>query len=208
MRSDTVILLDCSTSMNDKDYPPSRLGAAKKSINTFIDERSKASPIDRLAIISFSGLPQIRQTLIEIGGNTQKLKGKVRNISAGGATNITAGLKMAQLLLLPPPPLIQKIQKIIGFENRAKITRKSRKKILLLSDGDHNFDCSSPENMASKLKSNHSIQIQVIGIGDRNSPDFNEARLKKIASRGKYTFIGDSTKLIQKFKQLALKPSL
>jgi len=43
----------------------------------------------------------------------------------------------------------------------------------------------------------------VIGIGKRKATGFDEPRLKKIASPGRYWFIGDKEALVRKFEKLA-----
>jgi len=176
-----VLVLDASPSMEDSDWPPSRIAAAKDAAHAYIGQVARDDPQARVAIVAYS---KQAKTMLGLTLVTQKrsLNDAIDRISTSSATNITAGLEAATHLL-----------------------RKSEgsNQILLLTDGDHNWG-PSPLDLVDKL---HRIAtVECVGIGARG--DVNEELLMSLASpfpdgSRRYRWIGDKARLVEHFRQVA-----
>lgn len=198
-----VIAIDASYSMEQDDWKPTRLDAAKEATAALIERKRCIAPEDEIAILSYAGNAKILCRAVTVQSETPRLFQALGNIELGGSTNITAGLEASQRSL--------KLSKRRTFVERllydsAEETEDRCSRILLLTDGGHN-EGRSPRSLASKLK-NAGVCIDCIGIG--GSPaDVDEELLKQIASlqpdgvTPRYAFIGDKSDLIAKFEQLA-----
>lgn len=176
-----AIVLDKSGSMDNSDFHPSRIAAAKNAIEVFAARRAQLSPKDRLAIIGFDDYARVYLPWSLAG---QDLSKALRRIVADGGTDLEAGLNQAYQMIL------------------WKMSSALMPRILLLSDG-HGDD---PIKRAKQIK-DHGILIQVIGIGGQPS-DVDEAVLKAIATTDAsgfthYWFINDSQSLIDQYEQLS-----
>lgn len=210
---DTLTLIDVSISMINPDYQPTRREAAIQALLSFLNTTHTNHPHDRVGIVQFSKEAHTASKLVPITNHCSRLKKIVKQTILRDSTNITAGLRRAEQVLNPTFDLkksVNTLSRLLFPENEThpyeeqtpSIVRKQR--VILLSDGDHNQGAPYPEDLAQTIKQK-GITIEVIGIGDRSSKDFNEERLKKIASPGKYSFIGDPKELTTKFKSMALR---
>ncbi len=198
-----VIAIDVSYSMDEDDWKPTRLAAAKEATAALIERKRCVAPEDEIAIVSYAGSAKILCRAVTAQSDTPRLFQALGNIELDGYTNITAGLHASQRAL--------KLSKRRTFVERllwdpAGVTTGRCDRIVLLTDGGHN-EGRSPRSLASKLK-NAGVCIDCIGIG--GSPaDVDEDLLKEIATlqpdgvTPRYAFIGDKSDLIAKFEQLA-----
>jgi Mg-chelatase subunit ChlD len=199
-----VVCLDVSPSMEDTDWPPSRLRAAKKATEALIERKRLIAPNDEVGVIIYSKEAEVLAAPREVGQHAAELVKAVRRAKTGSATNITSALEKAKPLL--PRPIPQK-----GFWGRLLSPAEPPPtprvlRVILLTDGEHNSG-PSPTYIAQRLK-DVGVCIDCVGIGGDPSA-VDEKLLKKIASTHKdgvtprYTFIGDQGALIEKFEQLA-----
>ena len=178
----SILVIDASISMEQKDWPPSRLVAAQNAGITFVERLASEDPDARIAIVAYG------EEAASLGGLTVarkcgKLARRINSISVMGSTNITAGLEMAFNLLQSSQCLGQ---------------------VVLLTDGCNNTG-PEPHGISEKLKGK--AIIECVGIG--GSPeDVDEELLRNIASphpdgSKRYRWIGDKEKLVQHFHNLA-----
>ncbi|RKY04114.1 MAG: hypothetical protein DRP56_10485, partial [Planctomycetota bacterium] len=144
----------------------------------------------------------------------RSLKNALDNASGGWGTNFTAALQQAEQCLfngsqVPSGGFLSKMLIDIfcetGQSGHERTDANSLKRIILLTDGDHNQG-GNPLRIANRLK-NAGVVIDCIGIGG-SSGDVNETLLKQIASQNpdgsaRYWFIGDQEKLIKTYETLA-----
>lgn len=177
-----VILIDASGSMGAKDWKPSRLKAAIKAAEAFVNRLASENPDARIAIAAYGDGAHIKQDFIPAVHSTDIIN-SLNNIRLMGGTNIPDALRVASKLLMNAP---------------------GNNQVILLTDGWSNTG-GSPKHTADKLKM-HAI-IETVGIG--GSPScVDEALLKHIASpypdgTKRYRWIGDAQGLVQHFHNLA-----
>jgi Mg-chelatase subunit ChlD len=185
--NDTVCVQDVSGSMKGTDCNPSRLEASKKAAETYIRQRAKLSPQDRIALVAFNELAHVALPLTDVC-RTDTIITSVRSLKAGGGTDINEGLKAAGQILLEDPS--QGVQ-----HNRFQ-------RILLLTDGHGGH----PVGTARKLKG-RGVLIEVIGFaGDASA--VNERLLRKVATTDSngfthYRFCRDTESLVAHYEDLA-----
>lgn len=178
----SILLIDASGSMEEQDYPPSRLGAAKKAAQNFVERLAQEDPIANIAVVSYSDQSQMEVELTA-ASNQKYICQKINQIHTQSFTNITSALVMSL--------------NILG-QNHAN------NQVVLLSDGYHN-EGNNPLQAAKELKK--CAIIECIGIG--GSPKEVDADLlRNIASAypngsKRYHWIGDTQKLVQHFHHLA-----
>jgi len=182
-----ILTLDVSLSMDERDYPPSRLLGAKDSAIRFVERRAREEPLAAVGIVQFSCRARVvlEPTLLNTG--TAALMRGIQGLSSMGATNIGAGLTTAHRSIA---------ERGLGGSNR----------IVLLTDGRSNVG-KDPVRVAEEIRQ-AGIQIDIIGIG--GSPtEVDEASLRKMASvvngEQRYWFINSVGELIQKFETLAIR---
>lgn len=213
-----ISLLDLSPSMDDNDWPPSRKAAAVKANFELIEAKAKHYPQDKVGLIGFSGNAKVLHSPVSLGGGTEALRNALNNIGDGSGTNFTAALELAEKCLFSVQTeardnlILRMFAKLLYETDKQSDTYFSPKhncadivkRIILLSDGEHNQG-GSPVKVASRLK-NAGVIIDCIGIASPTNID--EKLLKKIASRNpdgsvRYYFIGDQQKLLKKYQSLA-----
>ena len=91
--SDVVLVIDKSGSMQG-----TKLANTKIAANAFVDDLLKDDNNTRIAIVTFN---DTAYTNITFTNDKTKLKSEISNISALGGTNIQAGIKRGNELLLP-----------------------------------------------------------------------------------------------------------
>ncbi len=173
---DMVIVLDRSGSMQGN-----KIRDARQAVLNLL---SNLSDQDRFALVSYSNGVQRHSDLIKVtGSNREHLTSTVRQISAGGGTNLGAGLHEGINVLLQA-----------GRNGNAG-------KVILISDGLANegiTDISSLGNMAS-VAVEKAFGISTVGVGS----DFNEQLMTAVADRGagSYYYLENPNAFAQVFQK-------
>jgi len=182
-----MLVIDVSLSMDLTDYPPSRLDGAKQAATRFLVKRFEVSPAALVGIATFCSRAKLVSDPVPISQNLVQLQGRLQGLSTGSATNLSAGLSMAQTEIL-------------------KARSTETKRIVLLTDGDSNTG-PNPVITSDAIKK-AGIQLDIIGIGGSPS-EVNEKDLKRMASvvngELRYWFIKSVGELVQRFETLALR---
>jgi Mg-chelatase subunit ChlD len=186
-KSHTVLLIDVSASMEEGDYPPTRLGAAIEASNALLDVKASTYPEDRVGIVTFSDVITIVHPLVRVASDAPSLRTAIGQIRAGGNTAMTDGLTMS-----------------VGLLSGGRGSQTCLQQIILLTDGEHNTG-PDPVTYAQDAKIT-GFTIDVIGIGTPSGLD--HTCLRSIASvqpdgSPSYCFIGDSEHLSKKLRELA-----
>jgi Mg-chelatase subunit ChlD len=114
-----MLVIDVSLSMDFTDYPPTRLDGAKQAAARFLQKRFDVSADALVGIATFCRKGQLVSTPLPIRTNLVRLQECVQSLSTGSATNVSAGLSIAQAEIL-------------------KARSTETKRIILLTDGDSN----------------------------------------------------------------------
>ncbi len=214
-RPETVMsLIDLSPSMEEEDWKPNRLAGAIKANTRLMEIKAARHPHDRMGLIGFWEKATVLHSPVSPVTHFNNLRNALKNADGGYGTNFTAALELAEKHLpnssgIPSGGLLSKMLADIfcetdGFAN-GRSDSGHLKRIILLTDGDHNQG-GNPVNTANRLKK-AGVIIDCIGIG--GSPrDVNETLLKQIASQNpdgspRYWFIGDQEKLVKTYESLA-----
>jgi hypothetical protein len=214
-----LLLLDLSPSMDDDDWPPSRKAAAIKANLELIETKAKRYPQDKVGLIGFSEKAELLYAPRSLTDGLADLRSVLKNPTGDSGTNFTAALELAETCLFrqQAPSRNTFVSRMItellyGVHEpnemrtpQNKGTAGTLKRIILLSDGEHN-GAGSPVPIASRLK-NAGVVIDCIGIGG-SAASVDEKLLRQIASRNpdgsiRYCFIGDQQKLLKKYQNLA-----
>ncbi len=181
---DAVLVIDASPSMEDTDWPPSRLAAAQEAARSYVERLVSEEPDASVGIVAYDGGARKVCKLIPVR-ELRKLFRAIGMISAddGSGTNITAGLRVALKML----------------DGRGKAAQT-----IILTDGEHNTGVG-PTAVAARLRK--IATLECVGIGGHPT-DVNEALLKELASAypdgsKRYRWIGDKERLVQHFRKLA-----
>lgn len=207
-----MTLIDVSPSMEEKDLKPSRLAGAIKANEELLKAKAKKHPKDEVGIIGFGGEARLLHAPVCLEKGLRSLQRALKNPGKSSGTNFTAALTLAERCLFGATPkqegsLFSRMLSEIFCEptpNKPQI-KKGRKRIAMLTDGEHNQG-GSPLKIAARLKK-AGVIIDCIGIG--GSPDaVDEKLLKQIASVNpdgsiRYCFIGDQEQLLQEYQTLA-----
>jgi Ca-activated chloride channel family protein len=154
---DMVIVLDRSGSMQGR-----KIEDARQAVLTLL---SSLSAKDRLALITYSDRVQHVSTLNNITVNHRdQLETLIHHITAGGGTNLGAGLQAGINLLVSAP------------ENG------NARKVILISDGLANkgITDSARLGMMAGVAVKKEFAVSTVGVGN----DFNEQLMTAIADRG------------------------
>ncbi len=206
----TVVLIDCSPSMEETDWKPSRLVAAQEATRVLIEEKCRQCPDDYVGIVSFGGWAKTEHILVPVRANATSLIDWLQRIGTIPATNIDAGLREAASLLrnftgrTKTGGLRGLVENLLCNPSVATqpVTR-DLKHIICLSDGSPTD--GNAESCASAIKKD-GVLIDCIGIASRDNVD--EKVLKAVASidkqgRPRYRFIGDEGSLVKEFRNMA-----
>lgn len=178
-----VIVIDVSGSMNNRDWPPSRLEAAKVAAIAYIERLAQQSPDATVAVVTFGSTARVICKPISVRSNS-RIVDAIDRIRCGSATNLTWGLKVVCGLL-------------------AGMTAASGQ-VILLTDG-HSTSLNRPDGFAEQIR--QAATFETVGIG--GSPKcVDEGLLKRISSKHpdgspRYRWIGDREQLVEHFEQLA-----
>lgn len=194
---DLVLCFDISGSMTAKDFPPTRLEAAKEVAKNFVEGR----PGDRIGIVIFSNQSF---TLCPITTDHQTVLNQINNIQSGylldDGTAIGSGLATSV--------------------DRLRNSSAKTKVVILLTDGV-DFGGIVPPDIAKDMAKLYGIKVYAIGIGSQkevdelvNTPygavnqkkklEFNEQLLKTIANetKGRYFHAADKEALSEIYKSI------
>ncbi len=174
--ADLVIVLDRSGSMNGK-----KLDDAQDAVLSLMAQLSEK---DRFALVSYSNSVQAHSSLSPMTvENRERFSRIVRHLSAGGGTNLGAGLKKGIDLLLG-----RSIQANSG-------------KVILISDGIANQGITDPAALGhmAAMATETAFSISTIGVG----ADFNELLMTSIANHGSgnYHYLEDPAALALIFQK-------
>ena len=154
---DMVIVLDRSGSMDGKKISDAKTAA--------LNLLSNLTSADRFGLVTYSDGVQRRSNLIKVTpANRKRLESIIRSISAGGATNLGAGLQ-------------EGIDLLLSARKMGNVRR-----VILISDGLANrgiTDAVSLGNMAT-ISMENEFAVSTVGVGS----DFNEHLMTYIADRG------------------------
>ena len=198
-----IICIDVSPSMEERDWPPSRLDAAKEAAAALIERKQTIAPEDEIGVVAYNAYASTVQGPVRVGDKKKQLLRALQRVDTASGTSISAALREAKKQLLPSRVhgLVQWIVKGSAIEEEPVTCR-----IVILTDGHHNTG-PDPRPIAASLKRD-GVTIDCVGIGGRPS-DVQEDLLRGVASkdtvtgRPRYAFIGDKDALITKFEQLA-----
>jgi hypothetical protein len=212
-KTETLItLIDVSPSMKEKDWKPTRLAGAIQANEKLLKAKIKNHPKDFVGIIEFGGEAKLLHAPVCLEKGLRSLQRALKNPWTSSGTNFTAALALAERCLFGATPkqegsLFSRMLSEIFCEptpNKPQI-KKGHKRIIMLTDGEHNQG-GSPLKIAAKLKK-AGVIIDCIGIGGRPEK-IDEILLKQIASENpdgsvRYCFIGDQKQLLQEYQTLA-----
>lgn len=144
---DIVLCLDVSGSMLAQDFTPSRMEAAKKVAEDFVDRRLT----DRIAIVIFAGESF---TQCPLTTDHRILKSAIENIQNGllqDGTAIGDGLATGV--------------------DRLRTSKSKSKVVILLTDGENNGGLIGPGN-AKEIAKAFNIKVYTIGVGTEGYAPF------------------------------------
>lgn len=202
---DTYIIQDESGSMGYADFRPNRLTGGKEAAITYVKVRTALSAQDRIALIGFDTEARVVLPLISIQ-KIDKIIEAISRFAVQGGTDIAVGLTAVLKLLQPLSRLKTELtaifnpSRLIWGAEENDVQRENR--ILLLTDGRG----GCPLRVAEKLKTQHEVIIDVVGIGGRRE-EVDELLLKEVATTdhegNHYRFIGDAQTLKDHYQTLA-----
>ncbi|MEM7037605.1 MAG: VWA domain-containing protein [Bacteroidota bacterium] len=147
-------VLDKSGSMAGHD----RIGNLKESLMAFVN---KLRPEDRVSLVIFENFETVIIEAQRLGDDRQHLKVAIRNIEAGGGTNIYTGM-------------------MAGYKEIMKNYKPGQtNRLILLTDG---FGVTPIDEMlaAQAPYSAKGVEVSCVGVGQ----DYNYALLKQLAQNG------------------------
>ncbi len=185
---DIMIAVDCSGSMEEKDFYPNRLAAAKENIKEFIQGRET----DRIGLVLF-GADTFLQCPLTLDHTILFENIKSINFGIVDKNGTAIGDGLAKSL------------------NRLKHSKAKSKVIILLTDGVNNSGRVSPL-IATSIAQALGVRVYTIGIGTAQQMtffgpqqgDFDEELLRTIARRtgGKYYHAERSDRLEKIFHEI------
>jgi Ca-activated chloride channel family protein len=191
--NDFILAVDTSSSMTAQDFKPTRIGAAKNYLNTFVDNLNSQSNI---GVISFSGVAFIEHMP---STNKNEIKTSISEITAApvGGTDIAGAI-------------ITGVNMLIGSKNG--------KLMILLTDGSNtvSYFTKDPIDEAIKYAKSNSVSVYTIGLGTVGGPIgylpeyynvssvFDETPLQKIANEtgATYYYAGNNQELDATYKDI------
>lgn len=154
---DMVIVLDRSGSMGGQKIADARMAA--------LNLLSNLTSADRFGLVTYSDGVQRRSKLVKVTpANRKRLESIIRNIRAGGATNLGAGLQEGIDVLL------------------SARTMSNARRVILISDGLANRGITAPASLGNMvaISTEKEFAVSTVGVGS----DFNEHLMTYIADRG------------------------
>jgi Ca-activated chloride channel family protein len=187
-RSDVMLVIDVSGSMQATDVQPTRLEAAKNAAKTLIDA---LPPNASIGLVAFSSRAFVISPLTS---DHDSVKSALDTLQARGGTAIGDGIQLA-------------LDQITADSARPRPPSM----IVLLTDGVNNAG-TSPDQAASQAAAAH-VVVNTVGVGSRNGGVFvqgqdvggvDEQALQSIAqaTSGKYFFATAAGQLQQIYSTL------
>jgi len=158
-RTETLItLIDVSPSMEEEDWKPTRLAGAIQANKELLKAKIKKHPRDKVGIIGFGGEARLLHAPVCLEEGLRSLQRALKNPWTSSGTNFTAALTLAERCLSGATPkqegsLFSRMLSEIFCEptpNKPQI-KKGRKRIAMLTDGEHNLG-GSPLKIGTRLK--------------------------------------------------------
>ena len=182
------LALDCSGSMNDDDYPPTRRGAGIDGIAAFVERLRTVDPVACVGVLGYDDRAFVLSELAPVIGYPPEglSRAEWHRLAAeqgGGCTAIGRALELAADWLRASAGDAQ---------------------VVLLTDG-HNNAGLDPVDVARRLRGR--ATLAAVGIGGSPS-DVDENLLREIVStdpsgRPRYRWIGERDALVAHYKELA-----
>ncbi len=144
---------------------------------------------DIISLVTFNNESEVIASNVTINKTSRKeLVQKVKEIEAGGGTNIESGL-------------------VEGYREMSKFSTKITKRLLMLTDGQSTVDNQTPQQLARKAKVEYmeGARISTIGLGI----GVNESLLRNIANQGKgHYYFADTSKTLTRILREDLKSTV
>jgi Ca-activated chloride channel homolog len=174
--ADLVIVLDRSGSMEGQ-----KIGDARRAVQGLIDRLTSR---DRLALITYSNnVRSVTPLMTMDAAHRAQVKAAVREIYAGGGTNLGGGLQMGLETLMKAPA---------GGRQR---------KVILISDGLANQGVTDPDALGRMAGGavEQNFTVSTVGVGY----DFNEVLMTAIADHGagRYYFLENPNAFARVFEK-------
>ncbi len=164
-----LICIDNSGSMQEKDFPPSRIAAARRASVELSEFLLRRSPNSYVGVGTFADEFHLCTNPVPVKDRYEALLAGLGDLGETGSTEMKAGIEGLHGMMRSCPP---------GMEVRA----------VLLTDG-HNTGPSPVR--ASQAAREAGMDLWAIGIGARGA-DVDEKLLLKMVSRPEqYVFIGN-----------------
>ena len=154
---DLAIVLDRSGSMSGR-----KIGDARRAIEQLIDQMDGD---DRMAIVTYANTVERLSPLVYLRGDQRhRLLRLVRQVFAGGGTNLGGGLQTGIDLL------------------SHRETGNRQRRVILISDGLANQGITSPRALGAMAAraTEYNLGVSTVGVGY----DFNEVLMTTIADHG------------------------
>ncbi|KNC79106.1 hypothetical protein SARC_08491 [Sphaeroforma arctica JP610] len=140
----TVVCVDNSEWMRNKDYPPSRLDAQRDAVHTVCSAKTRSNAESNVAVMTIADTCEMLVTLTpDIG----KILTSMHEVKLKGEVNILDGLQIAQLAL------------------KHRQNKNQRQRIVVFVGSPVNVDQKQLEKVAKKLKKNN-VAVDVINFGE------------------------------------------
>jgi Ca-activated chloride channel family protein len=192
------------TSQSQQRTLPEEKDAAKSFVESVVRPEK-----DEVAVLSFTGETTLEQDLT---GNVQRLRRAIDRVEFVPAAGTLNGV------LIGTPPISGRSQQIAGStaiwdalwitsnEVLAKAPDRTRRVIILMSDGVNTFGSKKLEDAVNQAIKNDAI-IYSIGIGDDFYGGVDESLLRKISERtgGRAFFPRDEADLRKAFTQIQIE---
>jgi Ca-activated chloride channel homolog len=162
-----TFLVDVSGSMQGDD----RLGLAQRSLKLLVDELDAR---DSISLVTYAGNTRVVLSSTPVTSeNKQRIKSAIDDLSAGGGTGMSSGMKLA-------------------YEEAVKaLSDKGISRVIVLSDGDANIGATSHEEMLKGVNGyvSEGVTLSTVGFGTGNLRDYLMEQLAD-AGNGNYSYIG------------------
>ena len=151
-----TFVIDVSGSMGD----PNKLDLVKDALTTLVNQLRAT---DSVAIVTFNATAQVVAPMTS-ADNRAALRGAIDGLSAGGRTNLEAGLDAGYQVARD------------GF--RPGLTNR----VILLSDGLANTGDTEASQILTRVRAEADKQIALLGVGVGR--DYGDALMEKLADHG------------------------
>ena len=106
-RERVVLLIDCSRSMLQTDYPPSRLAAAKQGAMEFVNKKVGLDPGDEVAVAYFGKVARAAAGVRRVGGNEEYFQNRINRLRVSyWAVKLAAAWMVAVPVVLDCTPTV------------------------------------------------------------------------------------------------------